>query len=213
MTDYKGYVGKLLRVDLTTGKTSEKAIDNDFADEWMGGRGFIAKILYDELPPHADPLGPDNRLIFMTGPLAGTNVPLTGKYTVGMKSPSTGTISVGFCGGHLGPNIKFAGYDGVIIQGKSEKKVYAYLHDGQVEIKDASHLWGKTTHDTEAAVMTELGSKPTIRVASIGPCGRALSQDCGNNERQTRSRRQMRAGSRNGFKEPEGFRSPRNRKG
>jgi len=174
LTDYKGYVGKLLRVDLTTRKTSEKIIDNEFADKWMGGRGFIAKILYDELPPHADPLGPENKLIFMTGPLAGTNVPLTGKYTVGMKSPSTGTISVGYCGGHLGPNIKFAGYDGVIFDGKSEKKVYAYLHDGQVEIKDASHLWGKTTHQTEEAVMKELGSKPTLRVASVGPAGEHL---------------------------------------
>jgi aldehyde:ferredoxin oxidoreductase len=174
LTGYKGYVGKILRVNLTDGTTSETIVDDDFAEQWMGGRGFIAKILYDELPAHADPLGPENKLIFMTGPLAGTNVPLTGKYTVGMKSPSTGTISVGYCGGHLGPNIKFAGYDGVIFEGKSEKKVYAYLHDGQMEIKDASHLWGKTTHQTEDAVMKELGAKPTLRVASIGPAGEHL---------------------------------------
>ena len=174
MIDYKGYVGKLLRVDLTRGKSSEIVFDNDFAERWMGGRGFIAKILYDELPAGTDPLGPENRLIFMTGPLAGTNVPLTGKYTVGMKSPLTGTISVGYCGGHLGPNIKFAGYDGVIFQGKSEKKVYAFLHDGQLELKDASHLWGKTTHETEDIVMKELGSKPTLRVASIGQAGEKM---------------------------------------
>jgi len=174
LTNYKGYVGKLLRIDLTTGETSEKVIDDEFAGTWMGGRGFIAKILYDELPAHVDPLGPENRLIFMTGPLAGTNVPLTGKYTVGMKSPSTRTISVGFCGGQLGPLIKFAGYDGVIIQGRSEKKVYLSLRDGKVDIKDASHLWGKTTHDTEVVVAKELGGRPTIRVASIGPAGEHL---------------------------------------
>jgi len=174
LTRYKGYVGKLLRVDLTDGKTSEQTIEDDLAENWMGGRGFIAKILYDELPPRADPLGPENRLIFMTGPLAGTNVPLTGKYTVGMKSPLTGTISVGYCGGHLGPNIKFAGYDGVIFKGKSEKTVYAYLHDGQLELRDASHLWGKTTHETEDAVVKELGANPTLRVASIGQAGERM---------------------------------------
>jgi len=171
LTSYKGYVGKILRVDLSRGKTSERKIDDDFAEKWIGGRGFIAKILYDELKPGADPLGPENKLIFMTGPLAGTNVPLTGKYTVGMKSPLTRTISVSYCGGHLGPNIKFAGYDGVVFEGKSEKKVYAYLHDGTMELKDASHLWGKTTHETEDLLSKELGPKPNLKVASIGPAG------------------------------------------
>jgi aldehyde:ferredoxin oxidoreductase len=171
LTKYKGYKGKILRVDLGTGKISEIELADDFAEKWIGGRGFIAKILYDELDARIDPLGPKNKLIFMTGPLAGTNIPLTGKYTVGMKSPLTNTISVSYCGGHFGPTMKLAGYDGVIFEGKSEKKVYAFLHDGQLELKDASHLWGKTTHETEDLVKKELGSKPNIKVASIGPAG------------------------------------------
>lgn len=169
MVDYKGYVGKILRVDLGRGRTSETKIGNDFAEEWIGGRGFIAKILHDELAPGADPLGPENKLIFMTGPLAGTGVPLTGKYTVGMKSPLTRTISVSYCGGHFGPNIKLAGYDGVVFEGASKKKVYAYLEDGKLELKDAGHIWGKTTHETEELIKKEVGSK--ARVASIGIAG------------------------------------------
>jgi len=172
LVDYKGYVGKILRVDLSRGKTSETEISNDFAQKWMGGRGFIAKILYDELSPRVDPLGPENKLIFMTGPLAGTGVPLTGKYTVGMKSPLTHTISVSYCGGHLGPNIKFAGYDGVVFEGISKKKVYAFLEDGKLELRSAEHLWGKTTHETEDLVRKDAGSK--LRVASIGPAGEKL---------------------------------------
>jgi aldehyde:ferredoxin oxidoreductase len=174
LTTYKGYVGKILRADLSTGRTWETKIEDDFAEKWIGGRGFIAKILYDELEPGIDPLSPKNKLVFMTGPLAGTNIPLTGKYTVGMKSPLTKTISVSYCGGHFGPNMKFAGYDGVVFEGKSDKKVYAYLHDGKMELKDASHLWGKTTHETEDAVTIELGSKPTLKVSSIGPAGENL---------------------------------------
>jgi len=172
LVDYKGYVGKILRVDLSRGKSSEQTIDNEFAEKWVGGRGFIAKILYDELRPKIDPLGPKNKLIFMTGPLAGTRVPLTGKYTVGTKSPLTRTISVSYCGGHLGPNIKFAGYDGVIFEGASRKKVYAFLEDGRLELNDAGHLWGKTTHETEETVKKEVGAR--ARVASIGPAGENL---------------------------------------
>ena len=174
MTRYKGYIGKILRVDLSNGNTSEVSITDDFAERWIGGRGFIAKMLYDELEPGIDPLSPKNKLIFMTGPLAGTMIPLTGKYTVGMKSPLTKTISVSYCGGHFGPTMKFAGYDGVVFEGRSEKKVYAFLHDGQMELKDASHLWGKTTHETEDMVAQELGSKPNTRIASIGPAGENL---------------------------------------
>lgn len=172
MVDYKGYVGKILRVDLSRGKTSETEIKNDFAEKWIGGRGFIAKMLYDELPPRIDPLGPDNKLILMTGPLAGTGVPLTGKYTVGMKAPLTRTISVSYCGGHLGPNIKFAGYDGVVFEGASKKKVYAFLEDGRLQLRDAGHLWGKTTHETEELVREEAGAKALV--ASIGQAGEKL---------------------------------------
>ncbi|HUK28759.1 MAG TPA: aldehyde ferredoxin oxidoreductase family protein [Candidatus Acidoferrales bacterium] len=171
MTKYKGYVGKILRVNLNKGSTSTIEITDYFAERWIGGRGFIAKILYDELEPGIDPLSPSNKLIFMTGPLAGTMIPLTGKYTVGMKSPLTKTISVSYCGGHFGPTMKFAGYDGVIFEGKSDKKAYAFLHDGKLELNDASHLWGKTTHETEDIVGQELGSKPNTRIASIGPAG------------------------------------------
>jgi len=159
LVDYKGYVGKILRVDLSRGKTSETEIRNDFAEKWIGGRGFIAKMLYDELPPRTDSLGPQNKLVFMTGPLAGTGVPLTGKYAVGMKSPLTCTISVSYCGGHLGPNIKFAGYDGVVFESASRKKVYAFLEDGKLQLKDAGHLWGKTTHETEELVREEVGAR------------------------------------------------------
>ena len=172
MVRYKGYVGKILRVDLTQGKTSEQRIDDEFAEKWIGGRGFIAKILFDELEPKTDPLGPYNKLIFMTGPLAGTRIPLTGKYTVGTKSPLTSTISVSYTGGHLGPNIKFAGYDGVVFEGISKNKVYAYLEDGRLELKDAAHLWGKTTHETEETVKKEVGAR--ARVASIGLAGENL---------------------------------------
>lgn len=173
MLEYKGYVGNILRVDLKSGKTSEMPIQREFADTWMGGRGFAAKILYDELAPKIDPLGLENKLIFITGPLCGTGVPLTGKYAVATKSPLTNTISVGYAGGHFGPTLKFAGYDGVIFEGKSNSPVYAFLNDGELELREAEHLWGKDTHETEKLVREEIGEK-NVRVATIGPAGENL---------------------------------------
>lgn len=171
--DYGGYVGKLLRVNLSSGKISEMLINKEFADKWMGGRGFAAKILFDELKPRIDPLSPANKLIFITGPLCGTGIPLTGKFAVATKSPLTNTISVGYGGGYFGPIMKRSGYDGVIFEGKSRKPLYVSLDDGTLTLRNAEHLWGKDVHKTEELVKNEIGEQ-RARVAAIGPAGENL---------------------------------------
>ncbi len=168
-----GLTGYMLRVDLTEGQVLRVPTPHDLFERFIGARGVGAYMLFHELEARTDPLGPDNKLIFLTGPLEGTLAPGANKITVTFRSPLSNTYSFSLCGGHLAPELKFAGYDGLIVEGKSEKPVYLWLDNDRAVLRDAGHLWGKLTHDTEDAIRAEL-KDPDIRVACIGPAGEKL---------------------------------------
>ncbi len=165
----KGYAGKILRVDLSKGRVETQALDEGLAKKFIGGSGLAAKILYDETGPETDPLGPENRLIFMTGPFAATPVITSGRHAVVTKSPLTGVFAESDSGGTWGPFLKRAGFDGVVISGKSPKPVYLWVSEGKAEIRDATHLWGKDTYELDAIVRKETRNEAVV--ASIGPAG------------------------------------------
>ncbi len=168
-----GLTGTMLRVNLTAGEVKCVETPRDLFDQFIGARGVGAYMLFHELQPHTDPLGPENKLIFLTGPLVGTMAPGANKVTVSFRSPLSETYSFSLCGGHLAPEIKFAGIDGVVVEGKSDKPVYLWIDNGTATLRDAEHLWGKQTHETEDAIRDELGDTE-IRVATIGPAGERL---------------------------------------
>jgi len=168
-----GYTGKVLRVDLTSEKISTEPLNRDWAKQFIGGKGLGAKYLFEELKPGIDPMSPENVLMIWTGPAVGTMVPLTSRFVVVTKSPLTGTFLDSYAGGFLGPEIKYSGFDGIIIKGKAKKPVYLWVNDGKAEIRDAKNLWGKDTYKTEELVRKETGHK-LARVASIGPAGEKL---------------------------------------
>ena len=165
-----GWTGKVLRVNLTDRKITKEALNEKLAHQYIGGRGLNLKYLYDEIKAGIDPLGPDNKLIFSVGPASGTVIPGSQRWTVTAKSPMTGLIGDGNCGGSFGTGLKYAGYDAVIIEGKSDKPVYLLIDDDNVQLKDASHLWGKKTTETVRAIKEEIGD-PDIHIASIGTGG------------------------------------------
>ena len=169
----KGWTGKILRVDLSNGSYKTEDLDPETARLFLGGHGVATKILMDEMDPKVDPLSPDNKLIFSIGPLTGTVAPLASRYMVTTKSPLTGLLGFGNSGGFFGPEMRKAGYDHIIFEGKSEKPVYVLVTDEGVEIKDAGHIWGKDTHTTENTIKDEVEKK--VRVACIGPAGENLS--------------------------------------
>jgi aldehyde:ferredoxin oxidoreductase len=168
-----GYLGKLLFVDLTTGKIKEEAPDESLYRDFIGGYGVGARILYSRQRGGVDALGPDNTLGIMTGPLTGTPTPLGCRYAVVAKSPLTGGWGDANCGGYFGPYLKFAGYDGVFFTGISTKPVYLFIDNGKAELRDATHLWGKNTLETDDILKEELGKD--TRVIAIGPAGEKLS--------------------------------------
>ena len=168
-----GLTGSMLRVDLTGGEVRRVETPRDLFERFLGARGVGARMLFDELGPHTDPLGPANKLIFLTGPLVGTLAPGANKITVSFRSPLSETYSFSLCGGHLAPELKFAGFDGLVVEGVSAEPVYLWLDNGTATLRDAGHLWGRTTHDTEDALREALGDAE-IRVASIGPAGEKL---------------------------------------
>ena len=170
MSNVVGLTGRMLRVDLSSGEVKAVATPRDRFERFLGARGVGASMLFDELEPHTDPLSPANKLIFLTGPLVGTMAPGANKVTVSFRSPLTETYSFSLCGGHLAPEIKFAGFDGLVIEGRSDRPVYLSIDNGKATLRDAAHLWGKLTHDTEDALRAELGD-PELRVAAIGPAG------------------------------------------
>lgn len=163
-----GYTGKILFVDLTAGVIKEETPPEKIYRDFIGGTGLGVRILYEHIKPKADPLGPENMLGFVTGPLTGTPTPGSGRFTVVAKSPLTGAWADSNSGGFWGPELKWAGYDGVFISGISPKPVYLLLSRGKVELRDASHLWGKDTNETDDILQQELGQ---VRVTCIGPPG------------------------------------------
>ncbi len=167
-----GWVGKILRVDLSSGKIKEERLQDELLREYIGGNGLVAKILWEELKGGEDPLGPQNKLIFATGPLNGTIWPSSGRLKVAAKSPLSNGWGEGNVGGHLAPYIKYAGYDAVIFEGASERPVYLYIKDEEAELKDASSIWGKDTWLSHKVLEKELGKG--IHTALIGQAGENL---------------------------------------
>ncbi len=167
-----GYHGKFLLVDLTSGETT----NFEYPDEWkttlIGGRGFAVKILWDNVPAGADPLSPENWLVFAIGPLSGLTLPSSSKMIVAAKSPLTGGYGDGNLGTRASPQLKRAGYDGIIIRGKSKEPIYIEINDSQTILHDASEIWGKGTYDTENYLISKYGEKAGY--LSIGQAGENL---------------------------------------
>ena len=168
-----GYTNNILRVDLTNKKTYVENPEDLFYRRYIGGEGLIAYYLLKELKVGIDPLGPENKLIFAAGPLTGFSIPGTGRNSVGAKSPLTGGFGEAEVGGYWGAELKKAGFDAIIVEGRAKDPVYLWIKDGEVEIKDAKHLWGKVTGDVQHTIREELGDK-NIRVAQIGTGGERL---------------------------------------
>jgi aldehyde:ferredoxin oxidoreductase len=168
-----GYAGKILRVNLSNNNIAIEEIGESFCRKYLGGAGFIAYYLLRELPQGVDSLGPENKLIFATGPLTGIRLSGCARHCVGAKSPLTNTIAKSEAGEFWGPELKAAGFDALIIEGKADKPVYLSISDGRVSIKEASHLWGKNTKETQEIIRTELQDQH-VRVAMIGPGGEKL---------------------------------------
>lgn len=169
----KGYNGRYIDINLTDGKIVINTLSKDLAKQYLGGYGFIAKTLLDEIPKDAEPLSPENVLCFWTGPLAGTTSPTPSKYAAGAKSPLTNMIGFGISSGYFGPELKRAGFDGIIIRGRANELSYIFIDNDTIKIYDAKHLSGRTTWETEDMIKEEL-SDSSIRVASIGIAGEKL---------------------------------------
>ncbi len=165
-----GYAGRLLRVDLSTGRSWVESLDERRARLYLGGRGLGARILLDEVPAGADPMGPDNRLVLAMGPLAGTFAPGSGRYTVLAKSPATDGFGEAYTGGFVAHEVKYAGYDGIVVQGRAAEPVYLAIRNDKVEIRPARHLWGRPTLEVEQKIKDETGDLET-RIVSVGPAG------------------------------------------
>ena len=165
----KGYMGKILRVDLTKGRVEAEKLDENLAKKFIGGSGLATKILSDETGAETDPLGPENRLIFMTGPFAATPVITSGRHHMVTKSPLTGAYTESDTGGTWGPYLKRAGFDGIVVTGKASKPVYLWVADGKAEIRDASRFWGMDTYVLDEAIRKETHDEAVV--ASIGPAG------------------------------------------
>jgi aldehyde:ferredoxin oxidoreductase len=168
-----GYMGKILRINLTNGKITEEPLEESIARKFIGGRGLGAHILFNELKPGIDPLGPENKLVIATGVVTGIPFPGNSGLNVMAKSPLTGIWGEATSKGFFGPELKAAGYDAIIIKGKAEKPVYLWIHDGEVEISDANHLWGKPTRETQKIIKAEL-KDDGVQVGCIGIGGENL---------------------------------------
>jgi len=166
-----GFAGTILRVDLTKKTVKKESLDKDVAYKFLGAKGYGAYTIFTEIKKRVDPLGPLNKLIFMLGPLTGTRAPCSNKFAVCTKSPLTNAWLDTHCGGFFGPELKFAGYDGIIVEGRTEEPVYIDIKDEDVGIRDASWLWGANTLDTERLLKERSPAERLARVACIGPAG------------------------------------------
>ncbi|MFX1411913.1 MAG: aldehyde ferredoxin oxidoreductase N-terminal domain-containing protein, partial [Promethearchaeota archaeon] len=168
-----GYTGNILRVDLSKENVSIEKPDDIFYRRYLGGEGLVAYFLLKEQKKGIDPLSQENKLIFATGPLTGCAITGSGRNCVGAKSPLTGGFGEADVGGYWGAELKHAGFDAIILDGKAKSPIYLWIHDRKVEIKDASHIWGKNTGDTQNIIKQELDDK-FIRIAKIGYGGEKL---------------------------------------
>jgi len=167
-----GYQNNVLRVDLSRKESKAEPLNMNWAEQYIGSKGLAIKYLYEELKPGIDPLSSENKLIFMNGPMTGTTVPCSGKLAIAGKSPATGTICDCSIGGHSALNIKYAGYDAIILEGALDKPGYLLIENDKVSFEDASSLWGKGSHDAETALIEQYGHE--YSVLSIGPAGETL---------------------------------------
>jgi aldehyde:ferredoxin oxidoreductase len=164
------WAGKILRVDLTAGTCKSEPTNMDWARAYLGSRGLATKYIVQEVDPKVDPLSPANKIIWATGPLTGTMASTGGRYTVVTKGPLTGAIACSNSGGYWGAELKMAGWDMVIFEGKSPKPVYLFIEDDKAELRDAAHLWGQSVWHTEETIKKQ-HQDPLIRVSSIGLAG------------------------------------------
>lgn len=173
---FGGYAGKILRVNLTEKRISQEDVSDDMARAYLGGNGLAARILFDEVPAGVDPLGEENKLLFFTGPVTGTNMPVCGsRLIVVTKSPLNGRFIDSYAGGEFAAYMKYAGLDGIVIEGKASEPVYLWINDDKVEIRKADSLWGKKTFETQNEIRGLVGD-PDISIACIGPAGEKLAR-------------------------------------
>jgi len=168
-----GYAGNMIYADLSTKNVTVMPTPAELKNKYIGGRGFGIRILTDTIDPGTEPMSEKNALVYATGPLTGTGIPLGNRYEISTIAPLTGAAASSNSGGTFGWKLKKAGFDAVVVTGKSEKPVYLLLDNGKAELRDASHLWGKTTSQTTDAIVEELNDK-SVRVACIGPAGEKL---------------------------------------
>ena len=194
-----GYTGKILRINLTDKTSKKEKLPLEIARDFIGGAGFGIKYLFDEVKANTDPLGPENKLIFAPGPFTGTTIPCASRMAVVAKSPLTNAVGMALSGGYFPAELKFAGYDALIIEGKAETPTYLWIKDGTVRFQDASKIWGTLTTDCQLLVKDDLRDQ-NIRVSCIGPAGERLSRiACIINERRSVGRKGLGAvmGSKN----------------
>lgn len=170
-----GYTGKILRINLSDQTSKEENLPIDLAKDFIGGAGFAIKYLYDEVSPGTNPLGGGNKLIFAPGPFTGTNVPCASRMAVAAKSPLTNAVGLALTGGHFPAELKFTGYDILIIEGVAEKPTYLWIKDDSVKFRSAKNVWGLKTTDAQQSIKNELHDQ-NIRIACIGPAGENLSK-------------------------------------
>ncbi|MHA1752586.1 MAG: aldehyde ferredoxin oxidoreductase family protein [Candidatus Helarchaeota archaeon] len=168
-----GYIGKILNINLSDFAIETIPLDIELANKYLGGSGLACRLLYDMVDKDTDPLSPENVLIIMTGPLTGTLGPSVGKYAICAKSPLTDIWGESNSGGMFGPELKYAGFDGIIIKGKSDTPVYIWIHNEKVVIKDAKKLWGKKITRVQNMIKKELNDE-NVKIAAIGPAGENL---------------------------------------
>ena len=174
-TTLPGYLGKLLRVDLTTGRWWDEPLNPDYVRNFLGGSGLAARYLADYVTADTDPLGPDNPLIFMTGPFVGTQTPAAGRYSVVARSPATRLVGEANGGGHWGPALRQAGYDGIIVTGQAARPLYLSVINGEVGLHEAGHLWGRNHYDTQDYLKAQHAvEKVRLHAATIGEAGENL---------------------------------------
>ena len=197
-----GWTGTILRIDLSSGKVTREALDPQVAREYIGARGLGGHIIRSEVDPKTDALSPANKLVFATGPLTGTFAPSAGRYNVVTKSPLNECLAASNSGGAFGPELKYAGYDAVIVEGKAKKPVYLWIKDDEVEIRDAAAVWGKTVPDT-----TDTDPRRDRRRGQGGlhrPGRRAPGPGRQHHERHAPRRRAHRRRRGDGLQEPQG---------
>lgn len=175
---YQGYIGKYLRVNLSSGMITIEHVEEKLAAHYLGGEGFGVKILWDEVPPTVEPLSPENKIIFAGGPLNGTFWPNAGRLEAVSKSPLTGIYGDSNCGGFFAPELKYAGFDYIVVEGQAEQPVYLFIEQGRAELRSAERLWGEYTLKTEELICNELNDSE-VKVGCIGPAGENLVRYAG----------------------------------